>query len=127
MQAITIVRHYNVILTRYNNEIYQYDPTWIAYWFFNNFLADNVTFEIRGSFHVTFPNPPHLSVRVIYEDGSVSEWLHLSQDENGMGYIQPFGMGNKFKKNYKNYKKYTNKKKLKKLKKLKTLRKKKKY
>ena len=124
MQAINIVRHYNVILTRFKNSIYNDDTTWIAEWFFNNFLANNVTFEIRGSMHVTFPNPPHLSIRVIYEDGSMTEWLHLSQDENGMGYIQHIGTGNKFKKNYKNYKnykKYTNKKNLKKFK---TLRKK---
>ena len=115
MQAINIVRHYNVILTRFKNSIYNDDTRWIAEWFFNNFLANNVTFEIRGSMHVTFPNPPHLSIRVIYEDGSMTEWLHLSQDENGMGYIQHIGMGNKFKKNL------TSKKRLKKLK---TLRKK---
>jgi hypothetical protein len=65
MQAINIVRHYNVILTRFKNSIYNDDTTWIAEWFFNNFLANNVTFEIRGSMHVTFPNPPHLSIRVI--------------------------------------------------------------
>jgi hypothetical protein len=36
-------------------------------------------------------------VRVIYENGYTSEWLHLSKDENGDGYSQPLviGMGNK--------------------------------
>lgn len=123
MQAINIVRHYNVILTRFKNSIYNGDTQWIAMWFFNNFVDDNVTFEIRGSTHVTFPNPEHLSVRVIYEDGSMTEWLHLSQDINGMGYIQPvgIGMGNRFKKNHKNHKNHTSKKKFRKLK---TLRKK---
>ena len=81
-----------------------------------------MTFEIRGTKHVTFPNPDHVSVRVIYEDGSISEWLHLSQDENGNGYDQALviGMGNKNKNKNKN-KNYTNIKKFKNLKALKTL------
>jgi hypothetical protein len=45
----------------------------------------------------------------------MTDWLHLSQDENGVGYIQLLGMGNKFKKNLTSKKKF---------KKLKTLRKK---
>jgi len=40
----------------------------------------------------------------------MTDWLHLSQDENGIGYIQPLGMGNKFKKlntlHKKKYKKF---------------------
>ena len=55
--------------------------------------------------------------KVIYEDGSTTDWLHLSQHADGSGYNQErvFGMGNKSNKNIK---------KIKKLKKLKTLRKK---
>lgn len=122
MQTINIVRHYNIVLTKFQNKIYQDDPTWIAIWFFNNYLYDNVTFEIQGNMHNTFPNPEHLSVRVIYENGYTSEWLHLSKDENGYGYRQPLdiAMGNKSKKNYK--KNLTSKKRLKKIQ---TLRKKK--
>ena len=117
MQTINIVRHYNIILTRFKGVIYQEDPTWIAEWFFNNYIADNVTFEIRGSKHITFPNPEHVSVRVIYQNGFTTDWLHLSQYADGTGYNQELaiGMGNKSIKNIK---------KLKKLKKLKTLRKK---
>jgi hypothetical protein len=115
MPTINIVRHYNIVLTRFKNAIYEDDPTWIAEWFFNNYIADNVTIEIRGNEHRTFPNPPHLSVKITYEDETSTGWLHLSQDENGVIYVQPLGEGNKFKK------KYTNKKKFKKYK---TLRKK---
>ena len=117
MPTITIVRNYNIILTRYKNSIYQEDPTWIAEWFFNNYIADNVTFEIRGSKHVTFPNPEHVSVKVIYEDGSTTDWLHMSQNADGTGYNQELviGMGNRSNKNIKKLKK------LKKLRKLKTL------
>lgn len=113
MQTIYIERHYNIILTKFQNKIYQDDPTWIARWFFNNYLYDNVTFEIRGNMHNTFPNPEHLSVRVIYENGYISEWLHLSKDENGDGYMQQLAMGNKYKKNYK--KNVSSKKRLKKI------------
>ena len=118
MQTLNIVRHYNIVLTKFQNKIYQDDPTWIARWFFNNYLYDNVTFEIQGNMHNTFPNPEHLSVRVIYENGYTSEWLHLSKDENGDGYSQPLviGMGNKKngKKNgTKNGKKNTRKKRFK--------------
>ena len=98
MQTINVLRHYNIIITRFKNSIYNDNTEWIARWYFDNYLEDNVTFEVRGAMHVTFPNPPHLSVRVIYRDGTMTDWLHLSQDENGIGYIQPLGMGNKFKK-----------------------------
>jgi hypothetical protein len=115
MQTINVVRRYNIILTRFKNSIYNDNTEWIARWYFDNYLEDNVTFEVRGSVHVTYPNPPHLSVRVIYQDRTMTDWLHLSQDENGVGYIQPLGMGNKFNKNLTSKKKF---------KKLKTLRKK---
>ena len=119
METLNIVRHYNIVLTKFKNKIYQDDPTWVAKWFFyNNIMYDNVTFEIQGDMHNTFPNPQHLSVRVIYENGYTSEWLHLSKDENGDGYRQPLniGMGNKDKKNNKkNNKKNTRKKRFKKI------------
>lgn len=118
MQTINIVRHYTIVLTRFKNAIYQDDPTWIAEWFFNNYIADNVTFEIRGNEHRTFPNPPHLSVKITFEDETSSGWLHLSQDENGVIYVQPLGEGKKFRKNR------TGKKKSKNFQKFKTLRKK---
>jgi hypothetical protein len=128
MQTINIVRHYNIVLTKFQNKIYKDDPTWIAIWFFNNnIMYDNVTFEIQGNMHNTFPNPEHLSVRVIYENGYTSEWLHLSKDENGDGYMQPLdiAMGNKSKKNgKKNGKKNDKKNDKNRLKKLQTLRKK---
>lgn len=54
-------------------------------------------------------------MRVIYENGYISEWLHLSKDENGDGYIQQLAMGNKYKKNVSSKKR---------LKKIQTLRKK---
>lgn len=111
MQSINIVRHYKILLTKFQNKIYHDDPTWIAEWFFNNSLADNVTFEIQGNMHNTFPNPEHLSVRVIYENGYTSEWLHLSKDANGYGYRQHLAMGNKLKKKYKSKTHTTRKKK----------------
>lgn len=104
MQTINIVRHYKIVLTKFQNKTYQDDPSWIAKWFFNNSLADNVTFEIQGNIHNTFPNPEHLSVRVIYENGYTSEWLHLSKDANGDGYRQQLAMGNKHNKHNKHSK-----------------------
>ena len=101
MQTINILRHYKIIYTKFQNKIYHDDPTWIAEWFFNNSLTDNVTFEIQGNMHNTFPNPEHLSVRVIYENGYTSEWLHLSKDAHGNGYRQHLATGNKLKKNIK--------------------------
>ena len=95
MQTINIVRHYKIIYTKFQNKIYQDDPTWIAEWFFNNSLTDNVTFEIQGNMHNTFPNPEHLSVRVIYENG----------------YRQHLATGNKLKKKYKSKAHTTRKKK----------------
>lgn len=111
MQTINIVRHYKIIYTKFQNKIYHDDPTWIAEWFFNNSLTDNVTFEIQGTMHNTFPNPEHLSVRVIYENGFTSEWLHLSKDAYGNGYRQHLATGNKLKKKYKSKAHTTRKKK----------------
>ena len=39
MQTINIVRHYKITYTKFQNKIYQDDPTWIAEWFFNNSLT----------------------------------------------------------------------------------------
>ena len=46
MQTINIVRHYTIVLTRFKNAIYEDDPTWIAEWFFNNYIASHNLFFI---------------------------------------------------------------------------------
>ena len=89
-QCYMISKNYDIKITKFKGSIYEGDTEWIVEWFYTQYqpFADNVIFHIRGDFHVTYPNPPHLSVKIEYPDGTVSEWLHLSIDEYGKGYIQ---------------------------------------
>ena len=89
-QCYMISKNYDIKITKFKGSIYEGDTEWIAEWFYTQYqpFADNITFHIRGDFHVTYPNPPHLSVKIEYPDGTISEWLHLSIDEYGKGYIQ---------------------------------------
>ena len=98
--CMNIEKTYDINIIKYKNSEYKDDTDWIPYWFYTNYdpEIDNVIFEIRGDFHETYPNPPHLSVRIIYPDKSDTGWLHISKDDLGYGYIQKMGMGNKNKK-----------------------------
>ena len=89
-QCYAVSKNYDVKITKFKGSIYEGDTEWIPEWFYTHYqpFADNVIFHIRGDFHVTYPNPPHLSVKIEYPDGTLSEWLHLSIDEYGKGYIQ---------------------------------------
>ena len=93
-QCYAITKNYDVKITKFKGSIYEGDIEWIAEWFYTQYqpFSDNVIFHIRGDFHVTYPNPPHLSVKIEYPDGTLSEWLHLSIDEYGKGYIQDMGI-----------------------------------
>lgn len=89
-QCYAVSKNYDVKIAKFKGSIYEGDTEWIPEWFYTHYqpFADNVIFHIRGDFHVTYPNPPHLSVKIEYPDGTLSEWLHLSIDEYGKGYIQ---------------------------------------
>ena len=95
--CMNIEKTYNINIIKYKNTEYKDNTDWIPYWFYTSYdpEIDNVTFEIRGDFHETYPNPAHLSVRIIYPDKSDTGWLHISKDDLGYGYIQNMGMGNK--------------------------------
>ena len=61
----------------------------IAAWFYQLYpQLDKITITIYGGFHVTYPNPQHISV-VISTDTLESEKLHMSIDKNGYWYQQP--------------------------------------
>ena len=70
--------------------MYEGDTNWIAVWFYSQYepFQDNVIFHIRGDFHTTYPNPPHLSVKIEYPNGITSSQLHVSVNEYGKGYLQ---------------------------------------
>ena len=91
-QCYLITKNYDIIITNFKGTIYQEDPQWIAEWFYTHYqpYANNVIFHIRGDFHTTYPNPPHLSIKIEYPNGDVSGWLHISMDEYGKGYLQDF-------------------------------------
>jgi hypothetical protein len=90
----TIKKNYNIKITpvKQYNSTYSGPVEWIPYWFYTQYdtESDNVTFEILGDFHETFPNPPHLSIKAIYENGNILPIIHLSYDSyTKQGYIQP--------------------------------------
>ena len=89
-QCYFITKNYDVKITKFKGTEYKGNTEWIAEWYYTQYqpFADNVIFHIRGDFHETYPNPPHLSVKIEYPDGSVTGWLHLSIDEYSNGYLQ---------------------------------------
>ena len=105
-QCYMVTKNYDVKITKFKGSIYEGDTEWIPEWFYSHYdpYADNVIFHIRGDFHVTYPNPPHLSIKVEYPDGSITEWLHISVDEYGKGYIQNLGIAGEKKSSVKSRK-----------------------
>ena len=105
-QCYAVTKNYDIKITKFKGSIYGGDTEWIAEWFYTQYqpFADNVIFHIRGDFHVTYPNPPHLSVKIEYPDGALSEWLHISVDEYGKGYIQDMAIAGQKKSSIKTQK-----------------------
>ena len=97
-----IEKHYSINIIPFRGTEYKDDTDWIAYWFFTQYTndpeIDNVTIHIKGDFHITYPNPPHLSIYITYENGTKTKMLHLSQDADGNGYLQPLTLAGKGKK-----------------------------
>ena len=89
-QVYLITKNYDVKITPFKGTKYGGDINWIAEWFYTMYdnLADNVIFHIRGDFHITYPNPPHLSVKIEYPNGYQTNILHLSRDQYGKGFLQ---------------------------------------
>ena len=102
-QCYLVTKNYDVKITKFKGTIYSNDTEWIAEWFYTQYqpYTDNVTFHIRGDFHTTYPNPPHLSVEIEYPDKTLSGWLHLSMDEYGKGYVQNLDIAGNKKKSIK--------------------------
>ena len=111
---IDVLKTYDVKITPFRGASYTEDTTWIAYWYYTQYdqNADNVTFEIRGNFHQTYPNPPHLSIRVISPDGKITPWLHLSINQAGLPYLQPLTIAGKMRKKTKKHNQKNSKKKI---------------
>lgn len=89
-QCYLIAKNYDVKITKFKGTEYKGDTQWIAEWYYTQYqpFADNVIFHIRGDFHETYPNPPHLSIKIEYPDGNETGWLHVSLDTYGKGYLQ---------------------------------------
>lgn len=96
-QCYVVAKNYDIKITKYKGTEYKGDTQWIAEWYYTVYepFMDNVIFHIRGDFHQTYPNPPHLSIKIEYPDNSFSSWLHLSIDEYGKGYVQNFNIAGK--------------------------------
>ena len=105
-QCYAVTKNYDIKITKFKGSTYEGDSEWIAEWFYTQYqpFSDNIIFHIRGDFHVTYPNPPHLSVKIEYPDGTISEWLHLSIDEYGKGYIQDMAIAGQKKSSIKSRK-----------------------
>ena len=86
---VNCIKNYHVV----RKSTYQSDPFYgdvggIASWFYQSYpQLDDITLTIYGGFHVTYPNPQHISV-VISTDTLESGKLHMSIDENGYWYQQ---------------------------------------
>ena len=104
-QCYMVTKNYDVKITKFKGSIYEGDTNWIAEWFYTQYepFADNIIFHIRGDFHETYPNPPHLSIKIEYPNKIVSTWLHMSVDEYGKGYIQNLPIAGKKNKSIKKH------------------------
>jgi len=102
-QCYVVTKNYDIKITKYKGTEYKGDTQWIAEWYYTVYepFMDNVIFHIRGDFHETYPNPPHLSIKIEYPDNTLSNWLHLSIDKDGKGYIQNFNIAGKKNKSKK--------------------------
>ena len=121
--------HVNRIKMNKFNSIYNGDTEWIAHWFYTQFdpEADNVTFEILGGFHQTYPHPEHLSIRIIYPDGQITPIMHVQYNKEtgqgstqilfSQGYVNAQGFKKRKTKKYKKYRNQTKYRKYRKYKK----------
>ena len=72
------------------------DCSYLALWYYSNINinAKNLVINIHGDYHVTQPNPPHLTVDFI-NDGNNTGKLHMSWNDITHSFYQqnlPFAM-----------------------------------
>ena len=118
LQNIKKTYNINRITIKQYNSKYVGDTLWIAHWFYTQIdpYADNVTFEILGGFHQTYPQPEHLSIRVLYPDGQITPIMHVEYNKDtGHGSLQVLsspgsvnaqGFKKRISKKHKKHKKY---------------------
>jgi len=118
LQNIRKTYHVNRIRNKMYNSIYDGNTEWIAHWFYTQIdpNIDNVTFEILGGFHQTYPHPEHLSIRIIYPDGQITPIMHVQYNKesgqgstqilSSQGYVNARGFKKRKTKKYKKYRKY---------------------
>ena len=89
---VNCIKKYNVVRkSTYQSEPFYADVSGIAAWFYQSYpQLDDITITIYGGFHVTYPNPQHITV-VISTESFQTERLHMSIDENGYWYQQTLG------------------------------------
>mgnify|MGYP000094051417 CR=1 FL=1 len=77
------------------------DCSLLANWYYNNknTHAKDLIINIYGDYHVTFPNPPHLTVEFVDGTNNTGR-LHMSWDGNQF-YQQVLAFGRKKKKSIK--------------------------
>lgn len=84
----------------------------LAQWYYRyvNPQTEDLTIEIHGDFHTTYPNQEHLSVEYV-ADGRRSGKMHMSLNEYGHFFQQPFAGAKKKPKRKRRKKRRTNPKK----------------
>ena len=89
---VNCIKNYHVVRkSTYQSEPFYADVSGIAAWFYQSYpQLDDITITIYGGFHVTYPNPQHITV-VISAESFQTERLHMSIDENGYWYQQTVG------------------------------------
>jgi len=86
---LPVEKKFKVTRSKFRGTKYTGPTEGLAQWYYINVdpNADNITINIYGGFHETFPNPMHLSVE--YESsGSTSPKYHMSVDQYGNLYAQ---------------------------------------
>lgn len=97
---LPVEKKFKVTRSKFRGTKYTGPTEGLAQWYYINVdpNADNITINIYGDFHQTYPNPMHLSVE--YESsGSTSPKYHMSIDQYGNFYDQQLGLA--FKKRLK--------------------------
>tara|TARA_B100000749_G_C18084208_1_gene324981 strand:+ start:39 stop:410 length:372 start_codon:yes stop_codon:yes gene_type:complete len=96
---LPVEKRFKVTRSKFRGTKYTGPTEGLAQWYYINVdpNADNITINIYGGFHETFPNPMHLSVE--YESsGSTSPRYHMSVDQYGNLYAQPIAGAEKRKR-----------------------------
>ena len=95
---VPTTKHFKVNRINFRGSKYTGDCSGLAYWYYMNVNVhcNDLIIYIHGDFHVTYPNPQHITVE--FESGGIrTQKYHMSVDINGMFYAQNL-MGAKKKK-----------------------------